>query len=49
MAGITIRLKPALRDMQQEWPKGHCRCCQAELYESDDDDYCPECLEEQDG
>lgn len=47
MPSITPRLKPPLRDSQQEWPKGYCRCCQTELYEYDDDDYCPECLEDQ--
>ena len=45
----TVGLLPPLRDIQMEWPKGYCRCCQAELYDYDDDDYCPKCLEERNG
>ena len=33
-------------DPQDMAPKGYCRNCMAELYQYDDDDYCPRCLEE---
>ena len=33
------------RDMQDVPPKGYCLECGAELYEYDDEDYCPVCLE----
>ena len=42
----TTGLLPPLRDMQDAPPLGYCRSCQAELYESDDEEYCPECLED---
>lgn len=32
-----------LRDMQDMLPKGYCLECGAELYEYDDEDYCPVC------
>ena len=31
------------RDMQDVPPKGYCLECGAELYEYDDEDYCPAC------
>lgn len=46
LLGTPGLLNP-LRDIQQEAPRGYCRRCQAELYESDDEEYCPECLEDE--
>lgn len=35
-----------ISDIQLRHPKGYCRKCFAELYEYDDDDLCPVCMEE---
>lgn len=49
MPNVTPGLLYPLRDVQMEWPRGYCRGCKAELYGDNDEEYCPECLEEQNG
>ncbi|NCE63692.1 hypothetical protein D1159_03640 [Pseudoflavonifractor sp. 524-17] len=36
-------------DVQQDEPRGYCAVCQAELYQYDEGDLCPECGAEQGG
>jgi len=46
---MTVKVRPALRDAQDEPHRGYCRICGGELYSRDPWPLCEECKEKQNG